>query len=928
MKPQAKTARIRRRQGTPVGLLLAFLVQLALPVNAQAAQDQTDYQYDAGGNLTHQTSPSAVTSGGTVVTDFDYDSLDRNTLITQPVPGNSGQAPIIGLGYDLLDQLTKVSDYRTVPPLDTKTPTTGLGTVSYTDSPDSGKPTLGINALPTNNAYDAAGNLKAETDARGITSNHKYDALNRLACSEYGTSSTDCSSPGRTAFIYDAAGTASVGKLTELRDESGTTSYSYDANGRLANKTQRLDGGQAAWTLAVGYGYGSAGLAKGKLQSISYPSGNQISYNFNVAGQISAITYKPANSNGLGTNTAATPTTLMANIRYTPTGRFYFGSWLGHSATTPNVNVHGIDTTRSDGRIKYYFLGDNRATPGGLTRNLQYDDAGRVTRMDHTGSTLGSQTPASFNQDFVYDNLGRLTGYTKGGTSQSVSYDASGNRTSVGATNYNVDAFSNRLNQAGLTAFNRQYDAAGNLLEDTNYTYSYSARGRLQSVTRKSDGATTAYAYNGLGQRTKKTGVAATTVTQYVYDEQGHLLGEYDYYGRPLQETVYLGDLPVAVLSQVVGGGSTTGAVTADNSVGSASPAASWPVATDAASQGGSHQTHAAVAGTSSDSFTWTLNLTSPGKYFIQARWTVPANTAMAGDATYTITGANTGGTTVRAIDQRVNSNTWAYLGLMTVTAAGPVTVKLSPSSTGKVSADAVRALPVTNATTSANNVFTDHLYAPRVITRASDNQMVWRWDNADPFGVGQPDTNPAGLATTFTYNPRFPGQLYDNETGLHYNYHRTYSPSIGGYTQPDPIGLNGGQLSLYAYVGGDPVNRIDPKGLFLQAVIPWIFPGLGQAIIDAATIGLGGYFIHESRSWYDDAEEAGEDAASEITDVNDDPDCLHSEKCKKISRQCRDKCMASTRTGGSFHDWLAVCSAACVNAKGCSPYQFPDINE
>ena len=92
---------------------------------------------------------------------------------------------------------------------------------------------------------------------------------------------------------------------------------------------------------------------------------------------------------------------------------------------------------------------------------------------------------------------------------------------------------------------------------------------------------------------------------------------------------------------------------------------------------------------------------------------------------------------------------------------------------------------------------------------------MVWRWDNADPFGVGQPDTNPAGLATTFTYNPRFPGQLYDNETGLHYNYHRTYSPSIGGYTQPDPIGLNGGQLSLYAYVGGNPVNTIDPLGLF-----------------------------------------------------------------------------------------------------------------
>ena len=98
---------------------------------------------------------------------------------------------------------------------------------------------------------------------------------------------------------------------------------------------------------------------------------------------------------------------------------------------------------------------------------------------------------------------------------------------------------------------------------------------------------------------------------------------------------------------------------------------------------------------------------------------------------------------------------------------------------------------------------------------------MVWRWDNADPFGVGQPDTNPAGLTTTFTYNPRFPGQLYDNETGLYYNYHRSYSPSIGGYTQPDPIGLGGGQLNLYTYVGWNPVNLTDPTGQFAVLIGP-----------------------------------------------------------------------------------------------------------
>ena len=56
-------------------------------------------------------------------------------------------------------------------------------------------------------------------------------------------------------------------------------------------------------------------------------------------------------------------------------------------------------------------------------------------------------------------------------------------------------------------------------------------------------------------------------------------------------------------------------------------------------------------------------------------------------------------------------------------------------------------------------------LATPRVITRASDNQMVWRWDNAAPFGEDQPDESPSRLAKFVHYNPRFPGQVYDKET-------------------------------------------------------------------------------------------------------------------------------------------------------------------
>lgn len=58
-----------------------------------------------------------------------------------------------------------------------------------------------------------------------------------------------------------------------------------------------------------------------------------------------------------------------------------------------------------------------------------------------------------------------------------------------------------------------------------------------------------------------------------------------------------------------------------------------------------------------------------------------------------------------------------------------------------------------------------------------------------------------------------FLGQYFNQETELHYNWHRYYDSATGRYLTPDPIGLSGG-LNLYLYVQGNPVNAIDPDGL------------------------------------------------------------------------------------------------------------------
>jgi RHS repeat-associated protein len=112
--------------------------------------------------------------------------------------------------------------------------------------------------------------------------------------------------------------------------------------------------------------------------------------------------------------------------------------------------------------------------------------------------------------------------------------------------------------------------------------------------------------------------------------------------------------------------------------------------------------------------------------------------------------------------------------------------------------------------------------------------------------------------------NPlRFQWQYYDEETGLHYNRFRYYSPRLGRYWSVDPIGLVAGH-NLYSYVGNDPVNRTDPLGLWWEAALsvvagvavaalivataPVSLPMLAVAALSGAVVALG---VHDGITQY-----------------------------------------------------------------------------
>ncbi|MGB3934518.1 MAG: RHS repeat-associated core domain-containing protein [Burkholderiales bacterium] len=113
---------------------------------------------------------------------------------------------------------------------------------------------------------------------------------------------------------------------------------------------------------------------------------------------------------------------------------------------------------------------------------------------------------------------------------------------------------------------------------------------------------------------------------------------------------------------------------------------------------------------------------------------------------------------------------------------------------------------------------------------------MVWRHDQAEPFGNNPPDENPSGLGA-FEFPLRDEGTYADREMNLLYNVARYRDLDAGRFIQADPIGLRGGDLSLYVLRGNNPLSYTDPLGEFVIA-LPAI-PAIGGAIAEAIVGGL-----------------------------------------------------------------------------------------
>ena len=111
------------------------------------------------------------------------------------------------------------------------------------------------------------------------------------------------------------------------------------------------------------------------------------------------------------------------------------------------------------------------------------------------------------------------------------------------------------------------------------------------------------------------------------------------------------------------------------------------------------------------------------------------------------------------------------------------------------------------NTTPTLLMVHVDHLHRPVKMTNAA-GASVWS-------AVWLPWGGAHTITGAETLDARFPGQWFQLEAGLHYNWHRSYDPSLGRYTQPDPLGFVDGP-GVYAYGLNTPLRSVDKTGLML----------------------------------------------------------------------------------------------------------------
>lgn len=736
--------------------------------------------------------------GNNVTTDYGYDALRRLTQINQDEGGSDPTTAnaTTDITYDSQDNLTSVTD-----PINGTTIYVydDLGNLLSQTSPDTDTTTYG---------HDAAGNITSSLDAKGQLTSYSYDALNRLT-------STDA--PGTAddfTYSYDNCSNG-AGLLCSVTSASSSITYAYDAFG---NTTAHQ---------AVAYSYDDAN----RTHTVTYPSGAVITYSYDAAGQISKV---ELTRNG-------STVTLANNIIYAPFGDI-------NSLTYGNT----LSLTQSFD-LAYRITSQNIPAMHNLLYS-QYDANGNLEQRDDVISSI--------TDTFLFDALDRLDIANGTFGARNYDYDKNGNRTQLddGAiTSYGYEANSNRMNQNGANIV--LLDDNGNTTNDGNRSYTHNTQNRILEVF-DSGVLKATYTYNGLGQRISKH-FPDGGGRHYVYGLDGLLLAETDLNSIVLKEYIYLNGKLLALYHA---DSDSDGSSNVDEDIDGTNP-----TSFDSDGDGISDYNEIYVYGTShilddtdgdgiddrleinlgSDPLNLNISLgdinlnaeINLGDYLLLTQFVLGTSTA--NPTEHAQADLNNDGQ-LNIQDMLIMQR--ALLGMGIASVDDFDLMNMFASIWDGLISNAYAAL----GDGEIYYVHNDHLGTPKAMTNEFGIK-VWGATH-DPFGLATVD-----VGSSVEFNVRFPGQYYDGESGLHYNYFRYYDPNIGRYITSDPIGLLGG-INTYSYVENNPVNYIDPYGL-------WLVPA-ARAIAAVATAASGYVFFNNAGNRMDNQSERND----QLIDLVKDP--------------------------------------------------------